>query len=123
MKAQIERINKALASKEKWTWRELDIQPTFGEAYRYSLKSENELPNFGEIIWSEDIDAILDCMKREGIIEFTISSNFSGLIETIAQFISRGCTLDGIVQINDRWERDYQTGKRLKIPALKMTIN
>ncbi len=122
MKTQIERINKALASNEKWTWKELDIQPTFGEAYRYSIEAENELPNFSDIIWSEDIDAILDSMKREGITEFTISSTFSSLIETIDKLIEKGCSLNGIVKINDRFSTDWETGKRRKIPAFLIKI-
>lgn len=121
MKTQIERIDKAITSNESWTWKELDIQPTLGEAYRYSVEAENELPNFNDVIWDDDIDAILNSMRREGITEFTISSSFSGLIETIARFIDKGCALDGIVQINDRLGRDFQTGERLKLPAFKMT--
>lgn len=123
MKVRIERVDKALESRGNWTWKELNIQPTLGEAYRYSIKAENELPNYYDVIWNEHIDAILECMKREGITEFTVSSTFSGLIETIAQFTDRGCVLNGIIRINDCWERDRQTGERLKIPAFKMTIN
>ncbi|MCM1275474.1 MAG: hypothetical protein NC299_08915 [Lachnospiraceae bacterium] len=123
MKTQIERIDKALASNGKWTWKELDIQPTFGEAYRYSIEAENELPNFSDIIWIDDIDRILDSMKREGVTEFTISSTFSSLIDTIGMLIEKGCSLKGVVKINDRFGLNWETGRRHKIPAFLMTIN
>lgn len=123
MKVRIERVDRALESRGNWTWKELNIQPTLGEAYRYSIEAENELPNFNDIIWNEDVDDILDCMRREGITEFTISSSFSGLIEAIGLFTDRGCVLNGVVKINDRWGRDFYTCERLKIPAFKMTAN
>jgi len=54
-------------------------------------------------------------------MEFTISSNFSGLIKTIATFEELGAKLDGIVKINSRFT-DWKTGEHESIPAFKMSI-
>lgn len=103
------------------SWKELNINPTFGNAYLYSLEVGNEVPNFGDVIWDQDIEAIIENCKRFGITEFTISSTFSGLTNTIAQFIEFGCKLDGIVKINSCY-KDYMTGKFEIVPAFKMSI-
>ena len=59
-----------------------------------------DLPNFAEVIWDYDIEAILADCQRLGVKEFTISSTFSSLFETIAKFEELGCTLDGIVTVS-----------------------
>ena len=109
----------AIESMQKETrWTELGIQWTLGQAYLYSKEAGNDLPNFSEVIWDEDIETILADCRRLGIKEFTISSTFSSLITTIARFEELGCQLDGIVKINDR----YAWGDRKQIPAFKLTV-
>lgn len=110
------------------SWADLGVQPTLGQAYNYSKDAENELPNFGEVIWDEEIPAILANCRELGIHEFTISSTFSSLIQTIATFEELGCNLDGIVRINSRYEIDWacingeQAQVRKQIPAFKMSL-
>ncbi len=118
MKYTIEAIENA---KEETTWKELGIHHTLGQAYIYSMKAGNELPNFDDIIWDEDIETILADCRRLGVKEFTISSTFSGLIETMARLQEQGCTLDGIVKI---YEKDTHFGREEHdlIPAFKMTV-
>ena len=63
------------------------INPTLFWAYRTSKEeSDNDLIDFNGAIWDYDIKEIADCLRAEGITEFTISSTFSGLIETLAAF-------------------------------------
>lgn len=45
-------------------FKDIDINPTFGAAYSYSVDAGNELINFAEIIWYYDIDPILENCKR-----------------------------------------------------------
>ena len=49
------------------------------------------------------------------------SSTFSSLITTIAELQKKGCTLDGLTEINSRYD-DWKTGKKERIPAFKMSI-
>ena len=122
MKHHIEVIDRALESKNRVSWKSLGFNATFGQAYLYSLEAENDLPNYGEVIWEEDIDPILADCRRTGITEFTVSSTFSSLIETIAELQKRGCELKGLVEINSRY-KDWTTGEKERIPAFLMSLN
>jgi hypothetical protein len=117
---RIEVLDKAAEAGIKY--RDINVNPTFGSAYFTSVDAGNDLPDFSEVIWDHDIDEILENMKRFEIFEFTISSTFSSLIETIAELEKRGCHLEGLVEINSRYD-DWQTGEKKKIPAFKMAIN
>ena len=65
--------------------------------------------------------------RRFGIKEFTISSTFSSLILTIAELQKKGCKLDGLVEINSRYD-DWRAGlngsesRKERIPAFKMSL-
>ena len=91
-------------------------------AYRTSKEeSDNDLIDFNEAIWDYDIKEIADCLRAEGITEFTISSTFSGLIETLAAFEKEGICMNGLTTVNAR-HTDWQTGEHAKIPAIKMIV-
>ena len=107
---RIEVLDKAAEAGIKY--RDINVNATFGAAYFTSVDAENDLPDFSEVIWDHDIDEILENM----------SSTFSSLIETIAELEKRGCNLEGLVEINSRYD-DWQTGEKKKVPAFKMTIN
>jgi hypothetical protein len=40
-------------------WSDIGVQWTLAQAYLYSKDAGNELPNFAEVIWDEDIETIL----------------------------------------------------------------
>ena len=86
MMKRIEVLDKAAEVGTKYC--DINVNPTFGAAYFYSQEAGNDLINFGEVIWDYDIDEILENCRRFGITEFTISSTFSSLIITIAEFES-----------------------------------
>ena len=92
-----------------------------GTAYLYSKEAGTDLPNFAEVIWDYDIEAILADCRKLGVKEFTISSTFSSLIETIAKFEELGCTLDGIVKVKERYTH-FGSDEHALIPAFKMTV-
>lgn len=118
MKYTIEAIENA---KPGMKWDEIGCHWTLGQAYLWSREAGNDLPNFAEVIWDDDIETILaDCRKLR-VKEFTISSTFSSLILTITKFEELGCTLDGIVKIKDRYTH-FSREERDLIPAFKMTV-
>ena len=98
------------------------INPTAFWAYRKSIDAGNDLIDFSEVIWDDDIDAIVQTFTDSGITEFTISSTFSGLIPTLAAFDKYGFKMAGITEVNASYT-DWQTGKRAKIPAIRMERN
>ena len=63
---------------------------TLFTAYRQQKHTGNELIDFSEVVWEDDIAAISEFLKAEGITEFTISSTFSSLIQTLAEFEKHG---------------------------------
>ena len=66
------------------------INSTLFAAYRSCLETGNEYIDFNGVIWDYDIPEIIKALKENGISEFTISSTFSSLIETLAAFDKEG---------------------------------
>lgn len=77
MKYTIEAIENA---KPGMRWEEIGCHWTLGQAYLYSKEAGNDLPNFAEVIWDYDIEAILEDCRKLGVKEFTISSTFSSYL-------------------------------------------
>ena len=102
-------------------WEEIGCQWTLGQAYLYSKEAGNDLPNFAEVIWDYDIPEIVKALKENGISEFTISSTFSSLIETLAAFEKEGIRMAGLTEVNATYS-DWKTGKKARIPAIRMTL-
>ena len=97
------------------------INPTMYWAYFESKEAGNELIDFHEVIWEKDIPEIVELCKENDIKEFTISSTFSSLIETLAEFEKYGYKMNGLTQVYARYI-DWQTGMRAVIPAIKMSF-
>ena len=105
------------AAESGLTLKELGFNPTLYWAYRTSLEAGNDLIDFNEVIWDYDIKPITDCLRSFGITEFTISSTFSSLIETLAEFEK----MQGLTQVKARYT-DWRTGEQAVIPAIRMAL-
>ena len=116
----IESFENAKSNKRK-NLREIGINPTMYWAYLNSKETGNELIDFHEVIWENDIPEIVRICRENDIREFTISSTFSSLIETLAEFEKHGVKMCGLTQVNASYT-DWQTGKNMVIPALKMIL-
>lgn len=101
--------------------RDKGINPTVVYAYRDSLRAENDLIDFHEVIWDKEIEAITETFKSLGVKEFTISSTFSSLIATLAEFQKHGFTMAGLTEVNATY-RSVFTNEREKLPAIKMVM-
>lgn len=97
------------------------INHTIFWAYRECEETGNELINFSEVIWDKDVEAIIKTCNENEITEFTISSNFSGLITTLAAFEKLGCRMNGLTEVNAR-HTDWQTGEKERIPAIRISL-
>ena len=95
------------------------INATAFWAYHRSIQNGNNLIDFNEVIWDEDIEAIAAAFDANGITEFTISSNFSSLITTLAAFEAQGFKMDGLTQVNANYN-DWATNERAKVPAIRL---
>ena len=95
---------------------------TLFTAYRQQKHTGNELIDFSEVVWEDDIAAISEFLKAEGITEFTISSTFSSLIQTLAEFEKYGFCTNGLTTVNANYT-DFTTGKLRVVPAIRMSLN
>lgn len=95
------------------------INATAFWAYRCSQDNGNDLIDFSEVIWDEDVEPIAETFRQNGITEFTISSTFSSLIATLAAFDKQGFKMAGITEVNANYT-DWMTNERAKVPAIRM---
>lgn len=45
-------------------------------------------------------DSLIECLRKNGVSEFTFSSGWSGAIESVWFFQQNGCTLAGMIEVN-----------------------
>lgn len=90
-------------------------------AYEKSRDNENEILNFDDVIWDEEVEALTECMKENGIKDFTYSFRATDAVETLWLFKQAGCTIGEMVEVNlrkDFYGKDYE-----KVHAFRMTLN
>ena len=114
---KIELFEKAIAEKAA-SLKEWGINPTLFWAYRNSITANDRI-DFGEAIWDSEVGEITETLKENGITEFTISSTFSSLIPTLAEFAKHGFQMAGLAEVKANYT-DFQTQERAVIPAIQM---
>ena len=115
---KIELFERAIAE-QAGSLKEWGINATLFWAYRNSITAGNDRIDFGENIWDNDIPEITGTLKENGISEFTISSTFSSLIPTLAEFAKHGFQMAGLTEVKANYT-DFQTQERAVIPAIQM---
>ena len=109
------------AIKEQKSAKEAGINRTMFMAYQTAKETGNHCIDFDESLWLEDIEAIVTTCREHGITEFTISSNYTGLIATLASFVSHGWHMAGLTQVKARYA-DWSTGEPKMIDAIRMEV-
>ena len=117
---RIELFERAIAEQAA-SLKDLGINPTLFWAYRNSITAGNDRIDFSETIWDTDIPEITKTLKENGISEFTISSTFSSLIPTLAEFAKHGFQMAGLTEVKANY-MDWQTQERAAIPAIRMEL-
>ena len=115
---KINLFERAIAEQAK-SLSDYGINGTMFWAYRKSLDAGNDLIDFNEVIWDEDVEPIAETFRQNGITEFTISNTFSSLIATLAAFDKQGFKMAGITEVNANYT-DWMTNERAKVPAIRM---
>ena len=115
---RIELFERAIAEQAA-SLKDWGINPTLFWAYRNSITAGNDRIDFSETIWDTDIPEITKTLKENGITEFTISSTFSSLIPTLAEFAKHGFQMAGLTEVKANYT-DFQTQERAVIPAIQM---
>ena len=98
-----------------------DIAWKIWRAYEKSRDNENEILDFDDIIWDRDVEALVVCMKENGIEVFTYSCMATNVIETLWLFKEAGCTIGEMVEVNLR--KDFFGSGYEKGHAFKVTLN
>ena len=80
-----------------------EVNHTLYWAYKDSKEAETEDLNFADVIWDEDIQAIVDFCKEEKIDQITISSTFSSLTNVLWELEQRGCKMSGMKKVPLRY--------------------
>lgn len=99
--------------------KKLGINCDLYQAYKNSKAAKNDIINFYET-WEKNIEEIVQNCYENGITEFTISSNATGVITILADFEAYGCRLQGMTTVN-HYISDIDGNVRI-IPAIKMKI-
>ena len=115
---KIELFERAIAE-QVGNLKDYGINATLFWAYRNSITAGNDQIDFSETIWDADIPEITRTLKENGITEFTISSTFSSLIPTLAEFEKHGFQMAGLTEVKANYT-DFQTQERAVIPAIRM---
>ncbi len=115
---KIELFERAIAEQAA-SLKDWGINLTLFWAYRNSITAGNDQIDFSETIWDSDIEEITKTLKENGISEFTISSTFSSLIPTLAEFAKHGFQMAGLTEVRANYT-DWQTKERAVIPAIRM---
>lgn len=66
-------------------------------------------------------DSLVECLRKNGVSEFTFSSDWSSAIESVWFFHQNGCTLAGMVEINGDcllFSKEHE-----KLPAFLFKLN
>ena len=95
-----------------------DIACKVWRAYRNSRDNENAILDFNDIIWDRDIEALIACMKENGIKAFTYSCRATDAVETLWLFKEAGCTIGEMVEVNlrkDFFGKGYEKGHAFKV--------
>ena len=90
------------------------------EAYQKSKKIGKDLIDFHDMIWPNEIEAIVNTLKACDVKEFTISCRSTNLIDCLVIFEKFNCKMNGFAQMKTGWKRI--DGSQETIPALKMRI-
>lgn len=118
---KIELFERAIAEKAK-NLKDYGINSTLFWAYRESIEAGNEQINFSEVIWDKDIEEISESLLENEIFEFTISSAFSSLIPTLAEFEAYGFQMAGLTKVKSR-HKNWETGEKEILPAIRLVHN
>lgn len=116
--AKFEEIIRKTRAGEELSASEENVNTTLYWAYRSSKDRNLETLDFSDVIWDRDIPQILETLKAEGLEEFTISSTFSGLLETIWGFEQLGCRMEGLVQVRQPYDNFNEDTMEME-PAYK----
>ena len=99
-----------------------EVNYTMLRAYKVSnYITGNDVIDFHEVIWNNEVNEIVKLCRENEIKEFTISSTFSSLIETLMLFEELGVKTNGLTRVKAPY-KDFMSNDYAIIPAIKMVV-
>ena len=89
-------------------------------AYHKSKEVGKDLIDFNDLIWPNEVEAIISTLKINGVKEFTISCRSTNLIECLVVFEKFNCKINCLTEVKTGWK--CVDGSQETIPALKLKI-
>lgn len=104
---------------------EAGVNGTLYWAYRHSKEIGLKTIDFSEVIWEKDIEPIVTTLRDAGYESFTITCNFSGLLDTLWRFTNLGCRIGELKMIKQRhttynWET--KEDERTQEPGIEILL-
>ena len=115
----LENLNKS--GKKWWEFDRNEVNPVIFGSYCDSKSHDREVLDISGSFWANDIPAMVEAMKTEGVAEFTISDGRCNIAEIIAVFEDNGAKLQGLTRINSGFN-NFRTGEPEMKPAFLMKI-
>lgn len=118
-----DRLIERFISEGKTFWKvsEDEANQVIFNAYCDSKGRNRDVLDISDAGWPEEIPAMVEVMKAEGITEFTVSDGRCGIEKILAVFEDNGAILQGLTRIDSGLE-DLKTGKPKMKPAFLMKI-
>lgn len=92
-----------------------EISLDFFTALKALQETENPRLNFYDIADALEIGALVDDIRRAGIVEFSLSETSPALMGLISEFVKHGCTLAGMTRAKYEYPSEYSPKT---VPAL-----
>jgi hypothetical protein len=90
-------------------------------AYDCAKQNGNKMLCLQDTIWDQDVPAIVEFMRNNGIKKFAIASAQSSMIETLGIFQENGVKIKGVETMKSRhkkfWSDEFED-----IPAMVMEV-
>ena len=92
------------------------------QLYKSARERGNEYIDLNEPYQYRDADTLLAALRKYGIERFTFSSGWSSAIETSWELTQKGCTLEGMTEINGTTTKIF-SDEYERVPAFIFKTN
>ena len=115
----MEKTNSVLENKEMVI--DLGTHRDIYWGYHHAKRNGNEVIDFNDLKWPDEVPQIVDQLRTLNIQEFTISSTWTSLMDVLAAFSMENVEMQGMTQILTG-DTDFETGMPIYKNAILMRI-
>lgn len=102
----------SLSRDEFFDWLSANSKPEYplsggeSKAFRLWFWSETEELHYDDFVWEREAHDFIDALRRAGVKTFVVTNQSTALMENMHWFVSEGCTLMGLCEVEekDHWD-------------------